>query len=658
MHRLIRYIMLPSERSEVEVKHVKRINHIALAVCYLHIPAFLLVAYLCQTSMIQAAVYAAVILAGPTFAYFTIEDPRKLSLVFGFTSMCLGALLVHLGQSSVQIEMHFHFFVFLALLAVYGNPMTVLVAAVTVAIHHLVFYLFLPNSVFNYDAAIWVVGIHALFVVLESVASCFIARSFFDNVIGLEKVVAKRTAELDSRNRSMKLILDHTSQGFLTLHLDGSVEQEMSKPVTDFFGPSEEISAKPIWEVFAGIDAGFAQMLRLGLDGLVDGFMPVEIMLSQMPKTIQVKGQVLGFDYQAIYDGDHLVGVSMVFSNITDQLKRDEVEREQQEILQVFQCINQDRAGFLEFYDEARGLVAEITTPGRTDESLLKRQIHTLKGNAGIFGIISLFDWCHQLETVMQDESRLPEAEELQNLQKLWQQKSEKFLSLMGGHEDAETIEVKETELESLLASVHKGARPSDIAKTLVSWKHEPMEKRLARIGEKAKTIAQKLRKDHLELEIEHNNVRLAAKEWQSFWSALIHAVRNSIDHGLKLNEMLLNEQINQLGLYTAFDHNQLVISISDNGHGIDWDKIRARAHERGLSADSEQELIDVLFADGISSRDTANEYSGRGVGMGALKQECESRGGFIKIESAKDRGTKISFVFPLEQIMATRKIA
>jgi hypothetical protein len=109
----------------------------------------------------------------------------------------------------VQIEMHFYFFALLAMLAIFGNPMVIVVAAVTVAVHHLLLWATLPASVFNYAAPLWVVVVHAAFVVLESVATVYIARSFFDNVIGLEKIVHQRTAEIDARNRDMRLVLDN-----------------------------------------------------------------------------------------------------------------------------------------------------------------------------------------------------------------------------------------------------------------------------------------------------------------------------------------------------------------------------------------------------------------------------------------------------------------
>src|SRR5262249_17283367 len=145
-------------------------------------------------------------LVGPTLAYFFFQNPRSLSVTFGFTAMAMGGLLVHFGQGPMQIEMHFYFFTLLALLSIFGNPLVIILPAVTVAAHHGLLYFLLPRSVFNYDASLWAVVVHAAFVVLESFAACFMARSFFDNVIGLERIVGERTRELDAVNRDMRLV--------------------------------------------------------------------------------------------------------------------------------------------------------------------------------------------------------------------------------------------------------------------------------------------------------------------------------------------------------------------------------------------------------------------------------------------------------------------
>ncbi len=84
-----------------------------------------------------------------------------ISTVLGVAGVFFGGLLVHFGQGPMQIEMHFYFFVLLALLAVFGNPLSVVVAAVTVAVHHAVMWAVFVRGVFNYDASIWTVAVSA-----------------------------------------------------------------------------------------------------------------------------------------------------------------------------------------------------------------------------------------------------------------------------------------------------------------------------------------------------------------------------------------------------------------------------------------------------------------------------------------------------------------
>jgi methyl-accepting chemotaxis protein len=181
MQWFLNYLILPREITEFERAYLRRMNKIALVFFYVHVPAFIAVAWLAGTSMSQAAVLTPLVLLGPTIAYATFTNPRWLSVTYGFTAMVMGGLLVHFGQGPMQIEMHFYFFVLIALLSVFANPMVILVAALTVAVHHFVVWLVIPSSVFNYQATFWSVVVHAVFVALESVAAVFVARTFFND---------------------------------------------------------------------------------------------------------------------------------------------------------------------------------------------------------------------------------------------------------------------------------------------------------------------------------------------------------------------------------------------------------------------------------------------------------------------------------------------
>jgi len=152
-----------------------------------HIPIFLWMAVYFKTE-IYLAIGMPILLVGLQMLVARLDEDKKLAtLFFGFTSMAMSAVMIHLGKG--MIEWHFHIFSMIGALTFFANPMTVLVAAVTIAIHHVSFYFFLPASVFNYAAGLGIVVIHAAFVVVES-AICFIVAGKFSQVLTLQQKLA------------------------------------------------------------------------------------------------------------------------------------------------------------------------------------------------------------------------------------------------------------------------------------------------------------------------------------------------------------------------------------------------------------------------------------------------------------------------------------
>ena len=193
------YLFLPAEITPFERAHLARTHSVAWWFFVAHVPVLTLIAAFNGTQPLLIAALSGLTLLGPVLAKRAITNPRHMSAVYGITAMAMGAILVTAGRGPMTIEMHFYFFVLLALLSVFGDPMAVITAAVTVALHHLALWALYPQAIFNYDAPVWAVLVHALFVVLESVGAVYVARSFFDNVIGLDRIVQARTAALASR---------------------------------------------------------------------------------------------------------------------------------------------------------------------------------------------------------------------------------------------------------------------------------------------------------------------------------------------------------------------------------------------------------------------------------------------------------------------------
>ncbi|MEZ4232738.1 MAG: ATP-binding protein [Polyangiaceae bacterium] len=642
--KVLETLLLPKEITEFERRYLSRVNKVGLAFFVLHLPVFVVIAYFNDTGPVTALVLTLAALVGPTVSYFAFDNPRNVSLVYGFTSMIMGGLLVHFGQGPVQIEMHFYFFALLAMLAVYANPMVIVVAAVTVALHHLLLWMYLPRSVFNYDAPIWVVGVHALFVVLESVATVSIARSFFDNVIGLEKIVQARTVQLDDRNRAMRLVLDNVEQGFLTINRAGVLSPEHSSIVERWLG--EPYAGGSLSEFLAKTDVGFAARFELGWEEVVDGIMPLELTLDQLPRRLDLECCKLSFDYSPILDAQgELREVLVVITDVTAQLERERLEREHRETMHIFDRILKDKAGFLEFFREADGLVECISEQQQPEDlEVLKRQIHTLKGNAMLFGIHTIGDLCHELENRMEEDGDLPPTEQFSQLESRWEQVKNSMETLLGERSSGR-IEVDDQEFEDVLRSLVRGAPRDQVAKKIATWKLERTEKRLGRIAEQARGIARRLGKGEIQVEIAHSDLQLDPAKWSSFWSCFVHVVRNAVDHGFEAGSD--EARTPTITLTTALSEGEFQIEIADNGRGIDWRAVAEKARSQGLPAETEQDLLEALFRDGVSTRSEASVFSGRGVGMGAVRAECLSRGGRIDVQAAAGQGTRVRFTFP-----------
>jgi len=478
------------------------VNKVGLLFFLAHPPVFVALAYFNDTGPLDAIWLSALVLSGPVIAHRTLSHPRAHAVVFGVTAMLMGGLLVHFGQGPVQIEMHFYFFVLLALLALYGNPMSIVAAAVTVAAHHAILWLVLPSSVFNYDAPFWVVAIHAAFVVLESTAACFVARSFFDNVIGLEKIVSARTEALNDRNAAMKLVLDNVEQGFVTMNRDSVISAEHSKVLETWFDDVE--GGTPFAALLRQASPETATWFELGWDEVLAGFMPLELTLHQLPKSMKVGGRDLEIDYQPI-GGEDFERMLVVITDATARMARERAEQIERELFSLFQKIVEDKAGVVEFYLEARELVAHITRADDAHPAVLKRWIHTLKGNAGIYGLQSIADTCHDIETRMAEESALPCERELTDLSARWEEISSRLASLLG--EQKQRIELDDEDYHGFLQAVVAGAPHEELAERVASWKYEPTRQRLARIAEQAKGIAERLGKG-VDVELEPNDVR------------------------------------------------------------------------------------------------------------------------------------------------------
>lgn len=134
----------------------------------------------------------------------------------------------------------------------------------------------------------------------------------------------------------------------------------------------------------------------------------------------------------------------------------------------------------------------------------------------------------------------------------------------------------------------------------------------------------------------------------------LTHLVRNSIDHGVEIPEVRSaagKSEAGKLSLSAGHQGGNIVIEVSDDGAGLNREKILAKAKQQGLPVSEDlpdEDVWQLIFAPGFSTADVVTDVSGRGVGMDVVKRNITSMGGSVEIRSAKGLGTAITISLPL----------
>jgi two-component system chemotaxis sensor kinase CheA len=158
-------------------------------------------------------------------------------------------------------------------------------------------------------------------------------------------------------------------------------------------------------------------------------------------------------------------------------------------------------------------------------------------------------------------------------------------------------------------------------------------------------------------LDLEGEDTELDKSVVEAIKDPLTHCVRNAVDHGIETPAERLaagKRPEGRLHLRASHENGQVVIQIRDDGKGMDLNKIRAKALERGIHSEdslsrmSEREVLDLIFAPGFSTAEKVTEVSGRGVGMDVVRTNVERIGGSVQVSTVLGEGTTFTFMIPL----------
>lgn len=462
----------------------------------------------------------------------------------------------------------------------------------------------------------------------------------------LEVTVAQRT-------RALTTILDNVTCGFLVVDQNLRVCEGYTRSCAELLG-CEQIAGRDLIELLGVSDEAQASWIRMSFEQALDGMLPDEVCFGQMPQRFALHGRVLRVDARALRDSAHeLEGVLLTLTDITSL---EAAEREAHDN-QVLIGILKQRDAFGAFISETRASLASAREEIDTSPVLVRRVVHTIKGNAGSYGLERVVQLIHEIES--QSTIGLADIARIEKAVRAFLAKHYSVLELRYEAERQNVFEVTQASVNALMTIVQ--SQPAELS-SIELWTAHLLLKRaemvIGPVRALVTNLCQRLEKQ-VEFELEGGDVLVDERYVGPIFRTLPHLLRNALDHGIEpSDERGAKPAPGRLQLCIEETPTDWLVKVVDDGRGIDTERLGTKAVERGLISPSElsqmshEEKQRLIFLDGLSTAHTATEISGRGVGMAAVLDAIRQVRGHIRVQSALGAGTTIVLSIPKPQVL------
>ena len=196
----------------------------------------------------------------------------------------------------------------------------------------------------------------------------------------------------------------------------------------------------------------------------------------------------------------------------------------------------------------------------------------------------------------------------------------------------------------------------TDLQTAVIKTRMQPIKKVLGKFPRMVRDLSRKMGKN-IRLELVGEETELDKSVIEEIGDPLVHIIRNSIDHGIELPDDRIAHGKDPEGMVriSAYQEgNSIVIEINDDGRGIDVDKVKKKAVERGIISEedsrrmTEAEAVNIIFLPGFSTADKVTDVSGRGVGMDVVRTNISKINGSVEVSTQKGAGSTFTIRLPL----------
>ncbi len=520
-------------------------------------------------------------------------------------------------------------------------------------------------------------------------------QSLADYSRNLESMVHDRTLALEAANERIQSMMNSLGQGFFMFDSTGVCLDLYSQACERLLG--KKPAGRPIWEALRVEDPRSMARLKTWVELLFASDGDFEDIVALGPKTVpHPDGLYITLVYFPIRDPEsgRIRTLVVVATDQTEERNaRARADREfaySQAILRIIK----NRGRFSEFIRDARVTftrAAEEASKPKLDIHTLFRLMHTFKSAASYFSLQDVSSLAHEMESHLSKlRNEATDGKEvslgddfIQNLALLevhFNNFLESNRDFLGNSTETKQrlVEIPTTELEKFQSLLERKGLDSDTLRRFTeTFLYEPISRSFEFYDNVVGLEATRQEKEVVPIYFINGDMKIDADRFHALFSSMIHIFRNSIAHGIetprerreagKPSSGRITVEFSCLlpgGHLSDQSANPWIrITVSDDGRGIDPEKIRSILRQRGVQGwehESDAQVIQRIFEPGFSTAQGVSELAGRGVGLDAVKTEAIALGGLVWVESIPGVGTSFIVEFPEEparsndQILAT----
>lgn len=531
---------------------------------------------------------------------------------------------------------------------------------------------------------------------------------------GMRATIKKYTDHLqdliDEKMQQVNDILNNIDQGLFTINLDGTVNQEYSSRANKILKVSDvaSCSIKDLLRFDAKQENAFSTWLELVQKKHTQQRWPKlaklapvqEIELITQPDTNDM--EYISISYQRVYDKKGNLSKIMVLAlDETDKRLKDmqmaaERLKHENDVKAILAIANTPPEEIAEFTEDTASRMRELhseiasllenvnyqrdnhpdTPPYQiTKDQIdrLYRDLHTIKGNGGSYGFEMLSHFAHLAEDELEklrepiNERRgiiLGNINELLVKMDLSLDEVYQKIRLIFGKEEEITVRIPEGRISNIVdisRSIQPNVTDHQVSVLItecimLSWK--PLKTLLRKYQKMALKISRKLHKN-VTFTVVDENTLYPHDTINDLDDVLIHMIRNSVDHGIEEPETReeLGKGVGRLQVELSCSADMRIITISDDGRGIDIDLLVEKSIEKNIITREEshqlshEQKMQLLFKGGISTAETISDISGRGMGMQIIYNKItDELHGTLNIDSTIGKGTTFTLSIPVKK--------